>query len=48
MGKANMDVRVFQGKFLTDGIYTQGSAGYRVVETLVPIRHNGGITLFYW
>ena len=33
MGQANVDVGVFQEKKLTDGIYTRGSAGYKVVVT---------------
>ena len=47
MGKANMEVGVFKESNFTDGIYTHGSSGYRVVATSAPSRHRGGITLFY-
>ena len=43
-----MDVGVFQETKLADGIYTWGSAGYRVVATLAPSRHRGGFTILYW
>ena len=42
-----MDVSVFQETTITDGIYTRGYTGYRVVGTSVPIRHHGGVMLFY-
>ena len=48
MGQANMDVGVFHKTNLTDGIYTRGSEGYRVVATSVPSRHHGGIAILYW
>ena len=48
MGQANMDVRVFKETKLTDGIYTQGSAGYRVVATSETSRHCDGVVLFCW
>ena len=42
-----MEVGVFKESNFTDGIYTHGSSGYRVVATSAPSRHRGGITLFY-
>ena len=47
MGQANMDVGVSQETIFTDGTYTWGSAGYRVVATSVPSRHHDGVTLLY-
>ena len=47
MAQANMDLRVLQETKCTDGVDTRASAGYRVVATDAPIRHRGGITLFY-
>ena len=48
IGQANMDVGVFQETKLTDGIYTRGSAGYRVVAMSELIRQRGGVALLYW
>ena len=45
--QANMDLGIFQETKCTDGIYTRESAGYRVVATDTPIRHRGGVALFY-
>ena len=47
MAQANMDLGVLQETKCTDGVYTRASAGYRVVATDAPIRHRGGISLFY-
>ena len=47
MSQANMDLGMFQETNCTDGIYTHESAGYRVVTTDTPIRHSGGVALFY-
>ena len=47
MAQANIDLGVFQETKCTDGVYTRTSAGYRVVATGSPIRHRGGIALFY-
>ena len=47
MVQANVDVGVFQEKKLTDGIYTRGLSGYRVVVMPAPSRHRGGAALFY-
>ena len=47
MGKFNVDVGVSQYRKLTDGIYTQGLSGYKVVVTSAPSRHRGDIMLFY-
>ena len=42
-----MDVGVFHETKMTDGIYTKGSAVYKVVATSAPIRHCGCVALFY-
>ena len=47
MVQANVDVGVFQEKNLTDGIYTRGSDGYRVVATPAPSQYRGRVALFY-
>ena len=47
MSQANMDLGIFQETKCTDGIYTRESARYRVVATDAPIRHRGGVALFY-
>ena len=47
MSQANMDLGIFQETKCTDGIYTLESAGYRVVAMDAPIRHRGGVVLFY-
>ena len=47
MGQANVDDGVFQERKLTDGIYTQGLDGYKVIVTPAPIQHRGGVALFY-
>ena len=47
MVKSNVDMGVFQETKLTDGIYTRGSSGYKVVATSAPIQHHGGVALFY-
>ena len=47
MAQANIDLGVFQETKCTDGVYTRASAGYRVIATDAPIRHRGGVALFY-
>ena len=47
MSQANMDLGIFQETNLTDGLFTPRSAGYSIVATNVPIRHRGGVTVFY-
>ena len=47
MSQANMDLGILQETKLTDGIYTRGSAGYSVIATDAPIRHCGGVTIFF-
>ena len=47
MSQANMNLGIFQETKCTDGIYTRGSAGYRIVATDAPSRHRGGVVLFY-
>ena len=48
VSQANMYLGVFQGKKLTDGIYTFGSDGCSVVATDTPSRHRGGVAVFHW
>ena len=48
MGQSNVDVGVFQETNITYGIYTRGSAGYKVVATLAPSWRRGNVALFYW
>ena len=47
MSQANMDLGIFQETKCTDGIYTRESAGYRIVAPDAPLRHRGGVALFY-
>ena len=47
MSQANMDLGILQETKLTDGVYTRGSAGYKVIATDAPSRHRGGVALFY-
>ena len=47
MVQENVDVGVFQDTKLTEGIYTWKFSGYKVVATLAPSQHQGGIALFY-
>ena len=47
MSQDNMDLGILQETKLTDGIYTRGSAGYRVITTDVPSQQRGGVALFY-
>ena len=47
MAQANMDLGIFQETKCTDGIYTRESAGYSVVAIDAPIRHRGGVAVFY-
>ena len=42
-----MDLGILQETKLTDGVYTRGSAGYSVIATDAPIRHCGGVAIFY-
>ena len=48
MEQANVELGVFQETNGTDGIYTQASAGYRVIALETPIRNSGGGFIFYW
>ena len=43
----NMDLGIFQDTKVTDRIYTRGLNGYSVVATDAPIRHRGGVAVFY-
>ena len=47
MSQANMDLGIFQGKKVTDGIYTLGSAGYSVVATDAPSRRRVRVAVFH-
>ena len=42
-----MDLGILQETKLTDGVYTRGSASYKVIATDAPSRHRGGVALFY-
>ena len=41
VSQANMDLGILQETKLTDGVYTRGSAGYKVIVTDAPSRHRG-------
>ena len=43
-----MGVGFFQETKLNDVIYTWVLAGYKVIATLAPSRHHGGVALFFW
>ena len=47
VSQVNMDLVIFQETKGTDEVYTRGSAGYSVVATDTPIRHRGGVAVFY-
>ena len=47
VSQANMYLRIFQGKKVTDSIYTRGSDGYSVVATDAPSQHRGGVAVFH-
>ena len=47
MSQVNMDLGILQETKITNGIYTHGSAGYKVIATDAPSRHRGGVALFY-
>ena len=42
-----MDLGIRQENKITNGIYTRGSAGYKVIATDAPKQHRGGVALFY-
>ena len=46
MSQANMDLGIFQGKNLTDVIYTRGLEGYSAVATDALSRHCSGVAMF--
>ena len=47
MSQANMDLYISHEIKVTYGIYTHGSAGYSVVATDTPRRHQGGVAVFH-
>ena len=47
MSQANVDVGFFQDTKLTKVIYSRFLAGYKVVATPAPSRHQGGVAIFY-
>ena len=47
MSQANMDLGILQETKITNGVYTRGSARYKVIATDAPSRHRGGVALFY-
>ena len=42
-----MDLGILHETKITDGVYTRGSAGYKVIATDAPSRPRGGVALFY-
>ena len=42
-----MYLGISQETKLTDGVYTHGSAGYRIAATDAPSQHRGGVAVFY-
>ena len=47
MSQANMDLGIFQETKITNDVYTHRSDGYNVAATDAPIRHRGGVAVFY-
>ena len=47
MEQANMDLCVLQETKLLDGVYKCGSSGYSIIVRDTPIRHRGGVEVFY-
>ena len=47
MAQTNLDLGVLQKTKVTEGVYTRGSSGYRIVATDTPSRHRGGVKSFY-
>ena len=47
MAQGNVKLDVFHETNITDGVYIQGLHGYSVVATDAPIRHWGGVAVFY-
>ena len=47
VSQVNMDLGIFQGEKVTEGIYTRSLAGYIVVITNAPSRHRGGVAMFH-
>ena len=43
-----MDLGIFQETEITDSAYTCRSAGHSVFAMDTPIRHHGGVAVFYW
>ena len=47
MSQANMDLDILQETKITNGVYTHGSAGYKVIAMDALSQHCGGVALFY-
>ena len=47
MSQANLDLGIFQETKMMGGFYTRGLVGYIVVAMDTPIRHRGGVAVFY-
>ena len=47
MLQANVNLRVFQEKKVTEGIYIRESSGYKLVASEAPGAHSGGIIILY-
>ena len=41
-----MDLGIFQGEKITDGVYTRGSDGYSVVAMDAPSQNHGRFSVF--
>ena len=47
VSQTNLDLGVFQEKYITVGVYTCGLEGYNIVATDEPIRHRNRVAVFY-
>ena len=47
MEQANINLEVFQETKVTDGVYTQELAGYRILVAEAPSQHQGGVEVFH-
>ena len=47
MAQTNLDLGVFQNTKVTDGVHMRKPEGYGFLVADMPIRHYGGIYVFY-
>ena len=40
-------IAFYMGKKITNRVYTQESSGFRVMATVAPSDHRGGVAIFY-